>query len=180
MLEITIPEQEFYVPATKTFVYTSETVLHLEHSLVSISKWEAKYKKPFLESNEKTVRESIDYIRCMTLDNGINPLVYSGITNEMISSVDEYIQDPMTATWFKEVNKPKRSHQVVTSELVYYWMTAFNIPFECECWHFNRLMTLIRICGEKNAKPKKMNKREAARRNTELNAARRKALYSSG
>ena len=180
MLPVTIPKLEFYDSSKKEFFYTEETTLFLEHSLAAISKWEAEYKRPFLDNGKKTVRETIDYIRCMTLNPNVNPLVYTGITDETIQKVDAYIQDPMTATWFTEHENKTASRKTVTSELIYYWMTSFGIPFECENWHFNRLMTLIRICSEKNKKPRKMGKKEQARRNTDLNAARRRARNSRG
>lgn len=176
--ELTIPKLEFYDSKAKEFYYTEPTTLILMHSLSSISEWEAKYHKPFLTKDAKSIRETIDYIRFMTI-NQVDPLVYSGITNEMVSEVEAYIQDPMTATWFSEQKSTRINRQVITSELVYYWMTVFGIPFECDKWHFNRLMTLIRVCSEKNS-PRKMGKREQAKSNAALNAARRKARNSRG
>ena len=179
MLKITIPEQEVYDEIKNEFFYMKETTLSLEHSLVSISKWEAKWKKPFLSKEIKTEEESRDYIRCMTLTQNVDPLIYQFMPNSCMRKIYDYVNDPMTATWFSD-SKKSTSKEVITSELVYYWMTALNIDFKCEKWHFNRLLTLIRVCNEKNAPPKKYGKNDWMRRQADLNAARRKALHSKG
>lgn len=176
---ITIPEQELFIPPDR-FVYTKETTIKIEHSLVSIAKWEAKWHVPFLdEHTEKTNEMMIDYIRCMTLTQNVDPSVFNYLPAEVIKEVNDYIDDPMTATWFKETRGKGRG-EVVTNELIYYWMIAQNIPLECEKWHFNHLMTLIRVCSEKNAPQKKMSKRDIYSQNKALNAARRKASGSKG
>ena len=179
MLEITIPEQELFNESTSEFINIKAQTLKLEHSLVSVSKWESKWKKPFLSKDKKTREETIDYIRCMTITQNINPIVYIGLTDENVECVSKYIDDPMTATWFNEP-EVRKSQEVVTSELIYYWMVALNIPFECQKWHLNRLMTLIRVCNIKNQKPKKMSTRAIMSRNQALNAARRKQLNTKG
>lgn len=179
MLPIVIPARELYNSKTKEFIQIKETALSLEHSLISLSKWEAQYKKPFLSTTQKTVAETIDYIRYMTLNPNVNQNVYEGITDENVRQVSEYIQDPMTATWVNEPEKKGRS-QVVTSELIYCWMIMLGIPFSCEKWHLNRLMTLIKVCSAKNKKPQKMSSRDIAARNAALNEQRRKALNSRG
>jgi hypothetical protein len=179
MLSLVVPAQELYKPKTNEFVQVKETTLSLEHSLISLSKWEAQYKRPFLERNAKTVQETLDYIRCMTLNKNVDPNVYFGITNSMVQEVEAYILDPMTATRINSHDNHGSARKIITSELIYYWMITLNIPFECQKWHLNRLMTLIRVCNEKN-KPKKMGKRELAQSNSALNAARRAALNSRG
>ena len=180
MLQITVPETEQWDEALNEFVYTKRQTLALEHSLVSISKWEAKWKKPFLTEKAKTKAEMTDYVRCMTLTQNVSPDVYLCLTRENYAQITQYIDDQMTATWFSERDGGKGSREQVTSELIYYWMVALNIPFECQKWHLNRLMTLIRICSIKNGKPKKMSGREVMSRNAALNAARRKKLNTKG
>ena len=181
MLEITVPNQELFNEETSEFIYIKEQTLRLEHSLVSVSKWESKWLKPFLSKEEKTPEETIDYIRCMTITQNVDPMVYYAITNENINKVSKYIDSPMTATWFSKVqDRPGASREVVTSELIYYWMIALNIPMECQKWHLNRLLTLIKICNIKNQDPKKMSKKAIMSSNKSLNAARRAKYNSKG
>lgn len=179
MLQVSIPAREYFDERTNEFIEVKAHTLQLEHSLISISKWESKWCKPFLGKEEKTEEETLDYIRCMTITQNVDPLVYRAIPNDELKRIREYIHAPMTATWFSDRNTPP-NRKIITSELVYYWMTVQNIPFECEKWHFNRLMTLIRICGEKNQPQKKMSKREAAAQRSQLNAARRARHHTSG
>lgn len=183
MLRIEIPGQEFFNEKTERFISTPPVVLELEHSLISISKWESKWKKAFLKKDAKrTYEESADYVRCMTLNKGVPDTVYNFIPMDIMSKIDKYINDRCTATWFREIpggNGP-RSNETITSELIYYWMIAHGIPFECQKWHINRLLTLIRICNAKAGKPKKMPKREAALERMEMNARRRASMNSRG
>ena len=180
MLRITIPEAELWDESKQEFIHTKEHVLQLEHSLVSISKWESKWNKVFLSKTPKTYEETIDYIKCMTITQNIKDDVYRCVTEENIKQINKYIEAPMTATWFSKENNKGRSSEQVTSELIYYWMIALNIPFECQKWHLNRLLTLIRVCNVKNTPPKKMSKGSIQRRNAALNAARRKQLNTTG
>lgn len=179
MLTITIPEQEMFNEETSEFITYPETVICLEHSLVSLSKWESKWNKPFLNQEAKTNEETLDYIKCMTISQNIKDDVYNRLTNENIQAIKDYIEAPMTATTFNEYNK-KISREIITSELIYYWMIACNIPMECQKWHLNRLLTLIRVCSIKNEPPKKMSTNEIMSRNAALNAARRKQLHTKG
>ena len=181
MLQIVVPlspegwdekKQEFVEPKTK--------VLQLEHSLVSISKWESKWCRAFLSNKEMTQEETLDYIKCMTLTKNVDPEVYEHITNENIIQVRNYIEAPMSATFFHEDKSARRSRETVTAELIYYWMIALQIPFECQKWHLNRLLTLIKVCNIKNSPPKKRSKRDIMNRNTALNAARKKQLNTRG
>lgn len=183
MLKITIPSSEAFDQSKNEFIYTKEQTIALEHSLVSISKWESKWHKPYLSKEPKTAEETIDYIRCMTLTQNVDPSVYYCIPEEEQERILKYIEDPMTATWFsgdEEKNKGGRGGRVVTSELVYYWMIACGIPFECQKWHINRLITLIRVCDEENKPQKKMPMNKLLARNSKLNKARRAALHTKG
>lgn len=181
MLRITVPlTPEGWDEEKQEFVPSKEQTLQLEHSLVSLSKWESKWCKAFLTKQEKTLEETLDYIKCMTVTQGVNPEVYEHLTNENIMQVNKYIESPMTATYFSEEKNGKVNNETVTSELIYYWMIALNIPFECQKWHLNRLLTLIKVCNVKNQPPKKTNKNELAKRYAALNAARRKELNSKG
>lgn len=180
MLRITIPSAELWDEQNQEFIYTKEQTLQLEHSLVSLSKWEAKWCKPFLTKKEKTYEETIDYIKCMTLTQNVNPNVYRYITNENIRQINDYIDAQMTATTIREETNGKMNREQITSELIYYWMIALNIPFECQKWHLNRLITLIRVCDIKNRPPKKMSRKQLLSRNAALNAARRKKYNTKG
>lgn len=181
MLILNIPETELYDERTERFIQVKPIALRLEHSLVSISKWESKWKKPFLSHKErKTLQESRDYVRCMTLNQNVDPLVYYALTSEHFAKINSYIEDKMTATWFNDRNHGAPSREVLTSELIYYQMVAYQIPFECQKWHLSRLLTLIRICNIKNSPGKKMSRSEILANNQKLNAARRKAMHTKG
>lgn len=181
MLTITIPKTEWYDEKTEEFSYTNAYTLQLEHSLISISKWEAKWKRPFFDEKPKSIEETIDYIRCMTI-NKVDPMAYRCLTNELIEKVNDYIKDPMTATWFTDrgPKSNKHSNEKITSELIYYWMIANQIPQEYQKWHINRLLTLIRICNIKNSPPKKVGKKKVMQENTRINEERRKKYNTSG
>lgn len=178
MLLLTIPPIEMFNEKTDEFVYSKEIKISLEHSLVSLSKWESRWNKPFLSKDNKTLEETIDYIRCMTITQNVDPEVYFRLTDENINTINKYIESPMTATTFSDNGHSSR--EIITSELIYYWMISLNIPMECQKWHLNRLLTLIRVCNIKNAPAKKMSRREIMNRNAALNAARRKKLNSTG
>lgn len=181
MLTITIPGAEFWDEANEEFIYLDDQVLCLEHSLVSLSKWESKWNKAFLGKQSKTDEEILDYIKCMTMNN-VNPDIYTRLTSANYAEIDAYIEAPMTATTFYENNKSggKKSNDTITSELIYYWMISLNIPVEFQEWHLNKLLTLIRVCGVKNSSPKKMNKKDILKQNAALNQARRAKLNSKG
>ena len=181
MLQITVTPPEEWDSKNQVFIYPKEKVLILEHSLVSISKWESKWCKPFISRESKTYEESIDYIRCMTITQNVDPTIYNYISDENLREVKRYIDAPMTATWFSEEKNPgSKNREQITSELIYYWMIALDIPSEYQKWHLNRLLTLIRICNIKNQKPKKMSQRELMSRNRALNAARRRQFNTRG
>lgn len=180
MLKITVPSTELWDEESERFIKVKEQTLQLEHSLVSLSKWESRWCKAFLSSKDKTNEEVLDYIKCMTLTQNVNPLVYTCLTNENYADVNKYIDSPMTATRFSEDGSKKKNNEIVTSELIYFWMITLNIPLECQKWHLNRLMTLIRVCSIKNQPPKKKSKSEIMRSNAALNAARRKKYNSKG
>lgn len=181
MLQIKIPlSTEGWDPEKEEFIEPKTQTLQLEHSLVSLSKWESKWNTAFLHKKELTTEETIDYIKCMTITQNVDPDVYRYLTHENIDQIKEYIAAPMTATTFFEEKSKGRGRETVTSELIYYWMIALNIPFECQKWHLNRLLTLVRVCNLKNSPPKKMSKKEIMSRNAAINAARRKQLNSKG
>lgn len=182
MFQLEIPvSPESWDEAKEEFIPAKTVTLQLEHSLVSLSKWESKWNKPFLSNTTNmTSEESLDYIRCMTITKNVDPTFYLNLTTANVEAVISYINAPMTATTFSNHQKEKVNNEIVTSELIYYWMIAYNIPFECQKWHLNRLLTLVRICGIKNAPPKKQSKGEIMRNNAALNAARRARLNSKG
>lgn len=179
MLKLTIPAFEKFDDDKNEFITVKEQSIQIEHSLVSLSKWESKWCKPFLSKDNKTYAETIDYIRCMTITQNIDPLIYTGITQENIKQVSEYIEAPMTATVFHSTKKTI-NREIITSEIIYYSMIAMNIPFECQKWHLNRLLALINVCKIKNQPSKKMNKKEVMSRNAAINAARKKELNTRG
>ena len=180
MLQITIPAKELWDEAKEEFISTKEQTLQLEHSLISLSKWESKWHKPFLSNDIKTEEETLDYIRCMTITQNVDPMVYKFIPINIREEIIEYINAPMTATWFNNEKHGKSSSEQTTSELIYYWMIAQNIPFECEKWHLNRLLTLIKVCNIKNQPPRKMGKKARMSQQAALNAARRKQFNTRG
>lgn len=181
MLKLKIPlSDEHWDDDKEEFIDGEYCEISLEHSLVSISKWESKWCKPFISKKGMTDEETIDYIRCMTLTQNVPPEVYYSITDENIEQVKEYIEAPMTATWFSKEIKGRSSGETVTSELIYYWMIALNIPMECQKWHLNRLLTLIKVCNLKNQPAKKMNKKSVLSRYAEINKARRQQFNSKG
>jgi hypothetical protein len=152
----------------------------MEHSLVSLSLWESKHMIPFLGKAEKTEEQILDYFQCMIIETDLDDPV-SKLSEDNFSDIQTYMNSANTATTFYDLDRPGRpDNSVITTELIYYWMVAFNIPFECQTWHLNRLLTLIRICGIKQSSGKKMSKQEALRHNHDLNAKRRAQLGSSG
>lgn len=180
MLRITVPAGELWDEESERFISTKEQTLQLEHSLVSLSKWESKWRKPFLSKTEKTLEETLDYIKCMTITQNVNQEVYKCLTMDNIREVNDYIDAPMTATTFSDDKSAKKKREIITAELIYYWMIALNIPFECQKWHLNRLLTLVRVCNLKNEPPKKGKNKDIMRRYAELNAANRKRFNSKG
>jgi hypothetical protein len=181
MLQVVVPiSPEGWDEQKQEFVEPKTVTLRLEHSLVSLSKWESKWCKPYLTKDNKTFEETVDYIKCMTLTQNVDPDVYNHLTKQNIDAINEYIQAPMTATTFSNDQSSGGKKEITTSELIYYWMVSLNIPFECQKWHLNRLMTLIRVANIKNSPDKKMPQAETMRRNAELNAARRAKLNSRG
>lgn len=179
MLKIFVPSAELYDEQTERFITINGRELQLEHSLVSLSKWECKWKKPFLSNAPKSREETIDYVRCMTVSQNVDPNVFLGLTDSNIEAVNRYIDDPMTATTFKNSQK-KPNRQIVTSEIIYYWMISLEIPMECQKWHLNRLLTLIRVCDEKNQPGKKKSRKDIIAENRALNQMRRARTGSRG
>lgn len=179
MLKLKISSKELWDEKQQIFIEVPETEIQLEHSLVSLSKWESKWHKSFLKEQLKgSTEEGLDYIRCMTITQNVNPNVYKYLSQDEINKVSNYINDPMTATTFND-NSTSKSNESITSELIYYWMIALGIPFECQKWHINRLLTLIEVCNIKS-NPKKMSKKDIYSQNAALNKMRRQAAKSKG
>ena len=179
MLKIIIPAIEQYDELNNEFIISKEQELCLEHSLISVSKWESKWKKPFLSRDKKNLEETNDYIKQMVITDNISESVYLLLTKNNIDAINAYISDNMTAT---KINDQKKgpSGEIITSEIIYHWMISYNIPFECQKWHLNRLLTLINVCNIKSNPPKKMSKRDLMSRNAAINAARKKSLNTGG
>lgn len=180
MLQVKIDRAEMWDPDRQEFIYVEPTVLTLEHSLASISKWESKWLKPFLHNGEKSDEEVIDYIRCMTINDGVGYYDYYALSDEAIKNIEAYIKAPMTATFFGKSSSKKKSNRIITSELIYYWMMSLGIPLECEHWHLNRLLTLIQVFSEENKEPEKKSQASMVKDYAAINAARRAKLKSSG
>lgn len=182
MITIYVPKKEVWDEKAQEFYYSKSATLRMEHSLLAISKWESKYEKPFLNDKEKTKEEMEFYYQCMCLDEDVDPLIFKCLGRKNIELIMEYIQSSQTATTIKETqNKRSGPGEFITNELIYYWMVANQIPFSCETWHLNRLLTLIRVCSIKNNPEKqKMSRADVLKQNAALNAARRKKLGSKG
>jgi hypothetical protein len=170
---------EDFDEATDEFVAANVVVIELEHSLVSLSKWESFYEQPFLSSTEKTTEQLFQYVVDMTLTPDVPLDVYQHLSKQNIDDIDRYINSKQTATWFGDAGA-QRNREIITAEVIYYWMVAMQIPFECQHWHLNRLLTLVRVINQKNAPKRKMTPAELAARNRELNAQRRAQLGTSG
>lgn len=180
MLQITVPATEMWDDSKEEFVYTEKQTLLLEHSLVSLSKWESKYCKPFISKQKKSTEEVLDYIKFMTLTPDVDPEVYDRLTDKNLRTIDTYINARQTATTFADGKASKGKGETITAELIYYWMFSFHIPMECQDWHLDRLITLIRVFDIKNSPPKKQSKSAIMRRNAALNAERRARLNTKG
>ena len=191
MLKIKIPDQpseQLWDEANEIFVYTNPVKgceLTLEHSLLSISKWESIWCKPFLAEKEKSVAETLSYIECMAISpNNVDPEVIKRIPQSEYERVNAYINHPSTATTIGGMNSGKggRSSEIKTSEIIYYYMTALNIPFECQKWHLNRLLTLIKVCEIKNDPKgqKQMSANEVRKEYDKINEMRKKAMHTKG
>lgn len=180
--EIYIPHQSIWDEKKEQFINIEETTFQVEHSLISLARWESKWHIPFLGKEEKTSEQIQDYIRCMTLTQHVDPKVYQYISNSVLKEIFDYIEDPMTATWFSNSEKMPgvRKNEVITAEIIYWWIVSLNIPVQFEKWHLNRLLTLIRVINVKNAPAKKMSKKDILARNRQLNAARRAKNRSKG
>lgn len=180
-ITINIPARELFDPATNRFINTEAKTLTFEHSLMSIAKWESKWHKPYMSKEQRTEEEIRDYIRCMCITDKVDPNIFYAMDQKTINKIVDYITDPQTATTFKKKDE-RPNREIITNEIVYYWMCELGIPFDpCQKWHFNRLMTLIRVASIKKQSPKKSGKKgqqDAINRMSAENA-RRKALYNT-
>lgn len=182
MLTLHIDAQDGFDNNTNEFIHIKETTLQLEHSLVSLKKWEQKYHVPFLDKKtEKTMEQWLFYVQCMTYTQNVDPNVFKYMSSENFKKVVDYIEDPMTATWFSDNKNGSSSwnKEIVTAEIIYYWMIELGIPIQFEKWHLNQLMTLIRVINIKRD-PKKMGKKEQAMQRSALNAQRKAKYHSKG
>ena len=181
-ISIKIPDTELWDPTKEEFIQVKGQVLTLEHSLLSVDKWESKWKKPYLSDEKKTALEVLDYIRCMTITKNVNPFIYYAIPSEELERSNTYISDSMTATTInnRKDQRGSRKRDIITSEIIYWQMTQLNIPLEWEKRHLNKLLTLIQVAAIKSESPQKMSKNDIAKQNSRLNAARRKRLGSRG
>lgn len=180
-ITVMIPDQELFDQKINRFLTVKGRKLSFEHSLLSISKWESIWHKPYLSTDKKTDEETYSYLACMCLDKDVNPLLFRIMDRESIQKIVSYIDNPMTATTFREDENKKNKREIITNEIVYYWMTELNIPFDpCQKWHFNHLMTLIKVASIKKQPPKKMGKKEWASQRAALNAQRRAKYHTSG
>lgn len=182
MLRLEVKQTSLWDEENEQYIYTEPATVRLEHSLISISKWEAIYKRPYLIPQKFSQKETLDYIKCMCLDENVSDDVFYAVYGDssLMKQIDDYINSSPTATTIYEDNKKKRNSEKVTSELIYYWMVANEIPFTCETWHIERLLTLIRVCNVKNQPPKKQSMNDIYARNKRLNAARRAKHTSKG
>lgn len=180
MLTIVVPARDMFDEKTEEFYQTKECKIQMEHSLVSISKWESKWHKPFLSSEDKTQEEFIDYIKCMTITQNVDPIIYRSLTKKNIDDIYNYIEDPMTATTFKSFGNNSNKKEIITSEIIYYQMIGLQIPFECQKWHLNRLLALIRVCAIKNQPPKKMKTSDAIKRHQAINEMNKARFNTKG
>lgn len=180
MLKLEVTLGEGFDEATEMFVVSESFTLELEHSLASLSKWEQREEKPFLSKDQKTAEETFRYIKDMTLTPDVPDWVFENLTTENVQAVNQYINAKMTATWFADHGPQRVSREIITAELIYYWMVSLQIPFECQHWHLNRLITLVRVCNEKNKPQQKTNRRSAVEQRRMLNQQRRQQYGTTG
>lgn len=183
MLQITVPGVEMWDERTERFVSSKEQTLQLEHSLISLSKWESKRCKPFYSDKGKTAEETLDYIKCMTITPNVSDEVYYCLTPENHKDIQDYIEAPMTATIVNTPSKGKGKKRIITSELIYHWMIELSIPFECQKWHLNRLLMLIQVREAENqpkTKKTRKNQMDYLSKMDAINNARRQKLGSKG
>jgi hypothetical protein len=180
MLKLSVSIPEVFNETNNEFIGGHVVDIELEHSLVSLSKWESFFETPFIASKDKTEEQVLWYVEAMTLTPNVPPEVFQNLSQDNVDAINKYINAKMSATWFSEEEKKKHSREVVTAEIIYYWMISLGVPFECQHWHLNKLLTLIRVCNQKNAPEKKLTKQEIAERNRDLNAQRKAQLKTAG
>lgn len=180
MLTITIPEKEYFDDRTSRFVKMEGGTFEIEHSLAAIAKWEALHGVAFLSSASKNVEDSLDYIRCMTITPGVNPDLYKRIDNKIMKEINSYIESKQTATTIRRIGAKKPNREIITAEVIYYWMIATGVPPEYDQWHLNKLLTLIEVCNAKTNPGTKMKKKDVFAQNRALNEARKAKFNTKG
>lgn len=180
MLEIYVPGNEFWDSSKEIFIKTKPQKICLEHSLVSIYKWEDKYERSFLNSSEMSYEEILYYVKCMTITQNVDDNLYYSLTEDNWKEIIDYIEKPHTATKINHNKNAPKNREIITSEIIYYWMISLGIPLDCQKWNFNKLMTLIEVCSIKNQPKKKMSNRDIYKSNSAINKARREARRSKG
>lgn len=180
MLEVIIPEDEFYDQSTNKFITIPSCKIVIEHSLISVAKWESKWHMPYLSDSPRSPIQELDYIKCMIIGSIPNDLTLKTLSAENIKLIRDYINNPMTATTFQKNSKStgRGKKENTTAETIYAHMFAHSIPIDCQKWHLNRLLTLLRVCDLKNSPRDKMTKKQTAMWNAEQNALR-KAKYNT-
>jgi hypothetical protein len=180
MLTITVLGEEHWDQENEKFVYPDSFKLELEHSLVSLSKWESKWEVPFLGEKPKTTEMVLDYIECMILTPDPPADWISKLSKENIEEITAYFDSKQSATWFNDHHPEPKTGETITSELVYYWLDICDIDWQAQYWHLNRLLTLVKIHTVKQAKPKPMSRSEMLRRRRALNKQRLKEMEEGG
>lgn len=182
MLQITVPKTEIFNENTNQFLWIPETTIQMEHSLVSLSKWEEKHHKAYLDPKlQHSATEILDYFKCMTITKNVKDSVFLALSQRNIEEISSYINDPMTATTFNEMATTKKhSSKFITSEYLYFCMFSLGVPIECEKWHINRLMTLLKIFEEENKPQKKRSEAETLNYYAKLNAERKRKWHTKG
>lgn len=180
MLKIIVPGEEYYDEKLESFSTVGDFTLELEHSLAALSKWEQKWEKPFLGLKEPTNEELLYYLKSMAITPDVPEIIWNKLSSENVKDINEYINRKMTATWFREDSNLNRSSEIITADIIYYWMITFNIPLDCENWHLSRLFTLIKTYSAKQTKEKKLSPKQLAEQRSRLNAERKAKLGTTG
>lgn len=179
---------ELFDEETNTFLHPVGKKLHLEHSLLSISKWEAEWEIPFLNT-DKTSEQSLSYIKCCVLDDDFDELLLNTLSDKNILDFNAYLSKGMTAkkiidlrSSLSQKRKSRRpaSQKALTSEDIYYSMIQFHVWKECEEWPLQRLLSLLQLCSLKSNSTGEMSKSDQAKFYREENARRKAKYHTNG